>query len=177
MVQTGIHWPYVFRVARSRNASAAAADGANVREGLIADIRDSPEWVESGRSRWHNPEMRELWTDGYTLDELYAAQERYRLRFPPDLIELLLDRRPVDASSQPVYQLTAVTMSDAEASPSRPIAGSNLAFRSISPQLAWSKLFDPLEISTAQSLTRPSGLMRRRMKTLPPSPFRRASIG
>jgi len=40
--------------------------------------------------------MRELWTDGYTLDELDAAQERYRLRFPPDLVELLLDRRPVE---------------------------------------------------------------------------------
>jgi hypothetical protein len=40
--------------------------------------------------------MRELWTDGYTSDELDAAQERYGLRFPPDLVELLLDRRPVD---------------------------------------------------------------------------------
>lgn len=40
--------------------------------------------------------MRALWTDGYTADELDAAQERYGLRFPPDLVELLLDRRPVD---------------------------------------------------------------------------------
>lgn len=41
-------------------------------------------------------QMRERWTRGYTLAELEAAQERYQLRFPPDLIELLLDRRPVD---------------------------------------------------------------------------------
>jgi hypothetical protein len=40
--------------------------------------------------------MRELWTHGYTSGELEAAQERYQLRFPPDLIALLLDRRPVD---------------------------------------------------------------------------------
>src|SRR4051812_17002382 len=40
--------------------------------------------------------MRQLWTDGYTADELDAAQERYELRFPPDLVALLLDRRPVD---------------------------------------------------------------------------------
>lgn len=40
--------------------------------------------------------MRQLWTDGYTQGELDAAQERYELRFPPDLIELLLDRRPAD---------------------------------------------------------------------------------
>lgn len=40
--------------------------------------------------------MREVWTAGYSSDDLNAAQDRYRLRFPPDLIELLLDRRPVD---------------------------------------------------------------------------------
>jgi len=40
--------------------------------------------------------MRDLWTDGYSSDELDTAQERYGLRFPPDLVELLLDRRPVD---------------------------------------------------------------------------------
>lgn len=36
------------------------------------------------------------WTAGYSLVQLDEAQERYGLRFPPDLIELLLDRRPVD---------------------------------------------------------------------------------
>lgn len=56
-----------------------------VREGWKADV-----------AVWHDRFMRELWTDGYTSDELDAAQERYRLRFPPDLMELLLDRRPVD---------------------------------------------------------------------------------
>lgn len=40
--------------------------------------------------------MREVWTDGYSVGELEAAQERYGLRFPSDLFELLLDRRPVD---------------------------------------------------------------------------------
>lgn len=38
-----------------------------------------------------------FWTRGYSSSELEAAQDRYELRFPPDLIELLLDRRPVDA--------------------------------------------------------------------------------
>lgn len=40
--------------------------------------------------------MRERWTNGYSADELDAAQDRYELRFPPDLVELLLDRRPID---------------------------------------------------------------------------------
>lgn len=40
--------------------------------------------------------MREHWTNGYTQGELEIAQERYGLRFPPDLVDLLLDRRPVE---------------------------------------------------------------------------------
>lgn len=36
------------------------------------------------------------WTRGYTRGELDAAQERFDLRFPPDLLDLLLDRRPVE---------------------------------------------------------------------------------
>lgn len=39
--------------------------------------------------------MQSQWTDGYSQSELDAAQERYDLRFPPDLLALLLDRRPV----------------------------------------------------------------------------------
>ncbi|MBB4081439.1 SMI1/KNR4 family protein [Brevundimonas lenta] len=35
------------------------------------------------------------WTHGYSAVELERAQERFRLTFPPDLIELLRDRRPV----------------------------------------------------------------------------------
>ena len=35
------------------------------------------------------------WTHGYTQAELDIAQELYGLRFPPDLVALLLDRRPV----------------------------------------------------------------------------------
>jgi hypothetical protein len=41
-----------------------------------------------------NPWKR--WTRGYTQSELDAAQERYGLRFPPDLVDLLLDRRPIE---------------------------------------------------------------------------------
>ena len=37
----------------------------------------------------------EHWTTGYSASELDAAQERYNLKFPPDLIELLLEKRPV----------------------------------------------------------------------------------
>lgn len=36
---------------------------------------------------------KEEWGPGYTQGELEGAQERYGLRFPPDLIELLLERR------------------------------------------------------------------------------------
>ncbi len=35
------------------------------------------------------------WTNGYTASELERAQSRFRLDFPSDLVELLLDRRPV----------------------------------------------------------------------------------
>lgn len=34
------------------------------------------------------------WTRGYSKEELDAAQERYGLIFPPDLVELLQERRP-----------------------------------------------------------------------------------
>lgn len=35
------------------------------------------------------------WTAGYSAAELERAQSRFELSFPPDLIELLLHRRPV----------------------------------------------------------------------------------
>jgi hypothetical protein len=35
------------------------------------------------------------WTTGYTQDELDAAQERFQLPFPPDLVDLFCDRRPL----------------------------------------------------------------------------------
>ncbi len=35
------------------------------------------------------------WTKGYTALELDRAQALFRLSFPPDLVSLLLDRRPV----------------------------------------------------------------------------------
>jgi hypothetical protein len=36
------------------------------------------------------------WLPGYTIGELDAAQERYDLRFPPDLVALLRERRPAN---------------------------------------------------------------------------------
>lgn len=38
-----------------------------------------------------------LWAKGYTQSELEVAQAKYALVFPPDLVALLLDRRPVRA--------------------------------------------------------------------------------
>lgn len=40
--------------------------------------------------------LMEHWTSGYTQSELDEAQERYGLHFPPDLIDLLLDRQPIN---------------------------------------------------------------------------------
>ena len=40
--------------------------------------------------------LMENWTAGYTQSELDIAQERYGLRFPPDLIDLFLDRQPIN---------------------------------------------------------------------------------
>lgn len=36
------------------------------------------------------------WARGCTRTELERAQERFEIRFPPDLIDLFLERRPVD---------------------------------------------------------------------------------
>jgi hypothetical protein len=36
------------------------------------------------------------WAKGYTQTELDGAQERFGLVFPPDLVALLRDRRPLD---------------------------------------------------------------------------------
>lgn len=36
------------------------------------------------------------WTSGYTPAQLDEAQDRYDLRFPPDLVELFLERRPAE---------------------------------------------------------------------------------
>ena len=35
-----------------------------------------------------------IWAEGYTRDELDLAQETFGLTFPPDLIDLFLERRP-----------------------------------------------------------------------------------
>jgi hypothetical protein len=36
------------------------------------------------------------WLSGYTRSQLDEAQDRYDLRFPPDLIDLYLEKRPAD---------------------------------------------------------------------------------
>jgi len=51
--------------------------------------------MESGQRKCTNV-MMENWAPGYTASELSSAQERYQITFPPDLWELLLDRRPVN---------------------------------------------------------------------------------
>jgi hypothetical protein len=38
--------------------------------------------------------MLEHWTDGYRQSELDAAQEKFGIQFPPDLLALLLEKRP-----------------------------------------------------------------------------------
>jgi hypothetical protein len=38
----------------------------------------------------------ERWTKGYTQSELDTAQQKFGLVFPPDLVSLLRDRRPLD---------------------------------------------------------------------------------
>jgi hypothetical protein len=35
------------------------------------------------------------WAPGYHWSDLHRAQERFELRFPPDLVELLIEKRPV----------------------------------------------------------------------------------
>lgn len=42
-----------------------------------------------------SPSNDPLWTDGYSQAELDDAQAKYGLVFPPDLVALLLERRPV----------------------------------------------------------------------------------
>ncbi|MDP8995743.1 MAG: hypothetical protein M3O03_01885 [Pseudomonadota bacterium] len=40
--------------------------------------------------------LTDKWTNGYSKAEIDAAQEKFDLQFPPDLVDLLLDRRPKD---------------------------------------------------------------------------------
>lgn len=40
--------------------------------------------------------MRERWAKGYTAGELDAAQDFFGHPFPPDLVDLLRDRRPLE---------------------------------------------------------------------------------
>jgi len=55
-----------------------------------------PKGLESCRAVVQSRNMKK-WTSGYTQTELDDAQDRYGVRFPPDLIELFLDRQPAAA--------------------------------------------------------------------------------
>ncbi len=59
-----------------------------------ADIKAGPEIIRDFQ-RARRAEGQ-IWADGcYTQTQLDAAQETFGLTFPPDLIDLFLDRRPV----------------------------------------------------------------------------------
>lgn len=71
----------------------------------VADRSQWPQFVESGLAAFGCERLEKThailqaapmhsWSPGYTQAELDEAQERYALRFPPDLIELFLDRQP-----------------------------------------------------------------------------------
>ena len=57
------------------------------------DLQFNPEII-SDFERSRRAEGR-VWAEGYTQDDLDVAQETFRLTFPPDLIALFLERRPV----------------------------------------------------------------------------------
>jgi hypothetical protein len=57
------------------------------------DIQFGPEII-SDFERSRRAEGR-IWAEGYTQHDLDLAQETFGLTFPPDLIALFLDRRPV----------------------------------------------------------------------------------
>jgi hypothetical protein len=62
---------------------------------VSADIRvEFGEPIISDFQRKRLAEGR-LWAEGYTQSELDVAQAKYALVFPPDLVALLRDRRPV----------------------------------------------------------------------------------
>lgn len=56
-----------------------------------AKVLESPEYSRDER---HMQSGR--WAKGYTQAELDDAQQKFGLTFPPDLVDLLRDRRPVD---------------------------------------------------------------------------------
>ena len=76
--------------------SGAAAIGQNDKDAVagatVAATLGKPIMSEFQRKR--RAEGR-LWAEGYTQSELDVAQAKYGLVFPPDLLALLRDRRPV----------------------------------------------------------------------------------
>ncbi len=76
--------------------SGAVAFGRNDRDATAG----AGVTVTLGRpiiSEFHRKRLAEgrLWAEGYTQSELDVAQAKYGLVFPPDLVALLRDRRPV----------------------------------------------------------------------------------
>lgn len=68
-----------------RDAAAAASISLAVSEPIVSELAAE-----------HQAEGS-VWAEGYTQSELDVAQETYGLLFPPDLVALLRDRRPVQA--------------------------------------------------------------------------------
>jgi hypothetical protein len=57
------------------------------------DIKFGPRIISEFQRR-REAEGR-IWAEGYTQDDLDSAQEKFGIRFPPDLVALFLERRPV----------------------------------------------------------------------------------
>lgn len=66
-----------------KDTPSVAGQSIEVGEPIISDLQRKR--LAEGR----------LWAEGYTQSELDVAQSRYGLVFPPDLVALLRDRRPV----------------------------------------------------------------------------------
>src|SRR5258708_22045909 len=83
---------------RSDESMRACVKGAAMRTPRDRPIR--PEDLQFGREissdfeRGRRAEGR-IWAEGYTRHDLDVAQETFGLTFPPDLIALFLERRPV----------------------------------------------------------------------------------
>jgi hypothetical protein len=75
-------------------ALAMGRKGAGEQVGAAPAIITVGEPIISEFERERRAEGR-LWAEGYTQAELDAAQEKYGLIFPPDLVASFRDRRPV----------------------------------------------------------------------------------
>lgn len=72
-------------------ASAVALGGAY----LLSKHNGPDDEIQVGE--WIGRPKRDVWAKGYTQAQLDEAQERFELKFPPDLVALYREKRPVDA--------------------------------------------------------------------------------